>query len=35
LFSEISRLINEDRHEAEFVLSVKATLIIGQKTHNH
>jgi len=35
LFSEISRLINEDRHEAEFALSVKATLIVGQKTHNH
>ena len=35
LFSEISRLINEDRREAEFVLSVKATLIIGQKTHSH
>ena len=35
LFSEISRLINEDRHEAEFTLSVKATLIVGQKTHSH
>jgi len=35
LFSEISRLINEERHEAEFVLSVKATLIVGQKAHNH
>ena len=35
LFSEISRLINEERHEAEFALSVKATLIIGQKAHTH
>jgi ubiquinone/menaquinone biosynthesis C-methylase UbiE len=35
LFSEISRLINEERHEAEFALSVKATLIIGQKAHSH
>jgi ubiquinone/menaquinone biosynthesis C-methylase UbiE len=35
LFSEISRLINEERHEAEFTLSVKATLIVGQKTHSH
>ena len=35
LFSEISRLINEDRHEAEFALSVKATLIVGRKTHSH
>jgi hypothetical protein len=35
LFSEISRLINEERHEAEFALSVKATLIVGQKTHSH
>ncbi|HJY29684.1 MAG TPA: methyltransferase domain-containing protein [Pyrinomonadaceae bacterium] len=35
LFSEISRLINEERHEAEFALSVKATLVIGQKAHSH
>jgi ubiquinone/menaquinone biosynthesis C-methylase UbiE len=35
LFSEISRLINDERHEAEFALSVKATLTVGQKTHSH
>ena len=35
LFNEISRLINEERHEAEFALSVKATLVIGKKTHSH
>jgi ubiquinone/menaquinone biosynthesis C-methylase UbiE len=35
LFSEISRLINEERHEAEFALSVKATLVVGQKAHSH
>jgi ubiquinone/menaquinone biosynthesis C-methylase UbiE len=35
LFSEISRLINEERHEAEFALSVKATVIVGQKAHSH
>jgi ubiquinone/menaquinone biosynthesis C-methylase UbiE len=35
LFSEISRLINEERHEAEFAFSVKATLIVGQKAHSH
>jgi ubiquinone/menaquinone biosynthesis C-methylase UbiE len=35
LFSEISRLINEERHEAEFALSVKATLIVGQKAPSH
>ena len=35
LFNEISRLINEERHEAEFALSVKATLIVGQKAHSH
>ena len=35
LFSEICRLINEERHEAEFALSVKATLIVGQKAHSH
>jgi len=31
---EIERLINEDRHEAEFALSVKATLVIGRKALN-
>lgn len=35
LFREITRLINEERHEAEFALSVKATLIVGQKEHSH
>src|SRR4029079_1932013 len=35
LFSEISRLINEERHEAEFALSVKATLVVGQKAPIH
>ena len=35
LFNEISRLINEERHEAEFVLSVKATLVVGQKAPIH
>lgn len=35
LFSEISRLINEEMHEAEFALSVKATLVVGQKEHSH
>ena len=35
LFHEISRLINEERYEAEFALSVKATLIVGQKEHSH
>ena len=35
LVIEISRLINEERHEAEFALSVKATLIVGQKAHSH
>ena len=35
LIKEISRLINEERHEAEFALSVKATLLVGQKAHSH
>jgi ubiquinone/menaquinone biosynthesis C-methylase UbiE len=35
LFREISRLINEERHEAEFALSVKATLVVGKKEHSH
>ena len=33
--SEISRLINEERHEAEFALSVKATLVVGRKALTH
>jgi len=32
---EIARLINEDRHEAEFALSVKSTLVLGRKAHTH
>jgi ubiquinone/menaquinone biosynthesis C-methylase UbiE len=32
---EITRLINEERHEAEFALSVKATLVAGRKAHSH
>ena len=35
LMQELSRLINEERHEAEFALSVKATLVLGRKTHTH
>ena len=35
VIKEISRLINEERHEAEFALSVKATLVVGQKAHSH
>lgn len=35
LVDEISRLINEERHEAEFALSVKATLVVGRKAHSH
>jgi ubiquinone/menaquinone biosynthesis C-methylase UbiE len=35
LSREITRLINEERHEAEFALSVKATLVVGQKEHSH
>lgn len=29
--AEIARLISEERHEAEFVLTLKATLLIGKK----
>lgn len=28
---EIARIINEERHEAEFALTVKATLVVGRK----
>lgn len=32
---ELERLINEERNEAEFTLSVKATLVKGRKALNH
>jgi ubiquinone/menaquinone biosynthesis C-methylase UbiE len=32
VLSEIKRIIDEERDEAEFSLSIKATLIVGQKT---
>ena len=35
LMKELTSLINEERHEAEFALSVKATLVAGRKTHSH
>lgn len=35
LMQELTRLINEERHEAEFALSVKATLVVGKKAHTH
>jgi len=31
VLKEIGRLINEERHEAEFALTVKATLVMGKK----
>lgn len=31
VIAEMARLINEERHEAEFALSVKATLVMGKK----
>jgi ubiquinone/menaquinone biosynthesis C-methylase UbiE len=34
VIAEIGRLINEQRHEAEFALSVKATLVVGRKALN-
>jgi ubiquinone/menaquinone biosynthesis C-methylase UbiE len=33
--NEIARIINEEKHEAEFALSVKATLVVGRKAHSH
>jgi ubiquinone/menaquinone biosynthesis C-methylase UbiE len=32
---EIARLINEERHEAEFALTIKATLVMGKKALSH
>jgi SAM-dependent methyltransferase len=33
--SEIARIINEERHEGEFALTVKATLIVGRKSRSN
>ncbi len=33
--NEIARLVDEDRHAAEFALSVKATLIVGRKSRSN
>jgi len=33
--AEIARLINEERHEAEFALTFKATLMVGKKALAH
>jgi len=33
--TEIARIINEERHEGEFALSVKATLVVGRKAQSH
>jgi ubiquinone/menaquinone biosynthesis C-methylase UbiE len=33
--TEIVRIINEECHEAEFALTVKATLVVGQKSRSH
>ena len=35
VMKEIGRLINEERHEAEFALTVKATMVIGRKEHRN
>ena len=32
---EIAQIINEERHNAEFALSVKATLIVGRKSRSN
>ncbi|MDQ1559400.1 MAG: hypothetical protein QOD32_2460 [Pyrinomonadaceae bacterium] len=32
VLSEVERIIDEERNEAEFALTVKATLVVGQKT---
>ena len=29
--SEITRIINEERHDAGFTFSIKATLVVGNK----
>jgi hypothetical protein len=33
--AEIARIINEERHEGEFPLTVKATLVVGRKAQFH
>ena len=35
VIDEIRRLVNEERHEMEFALTIKATLVIGEKAPSH
>lgn len=35
LMTQIRSIVNEERHEAEFGLTVKATLVKGRKSHSH
>ncbi len=35
VIAEMERIISEERHEAEFALTLKATLVIGKKSLNH
>jgi hypothetical protein len=32
---EITRIINEERHDSDFALSVKATLMVGRKCRSN
>ena len=32
VLASVSELIDDERHESEFSLSIKATLVVGQKT---
>jgi ubiquinone/menaquinone biosynthesis C-methylase UbiE len=32
---EIARIINDEKHESEFALTVKATLVLGRKAQSH
>jgi len=35
VLAEISRIIDEERHETDFSLTVKATIITGRKSQSH
>jgi hypothetical protein len=35
VIDEIRRLVNEESHEMEFALTIKATLVMGEKAPDH
>jgi hypothetical protein len=33
--SEVARIVDDERHDAPFILTLKATLVVGKKKSHH